>query len=130
MDIEFATNRLAGAARSLEAASQLFGRLMGRKYIQRIAILRSVDNFDQLYGLRPLRLCSLIDRMYLPRRRILRVVENFGKISGIRVLRPGRLRGTWFGQYAMDIAGNSRLIIERIEEERVRILGVEDHPGN
>ena len=129
MDIEFATTKLANAAHSLEAASRLLGRPTGRIYIQRVGILRSVDNFDELYALRPLRLHPLIERMYLPRRGILRVVENLGDRSGIRVLRPRSFRDIEFGQYAMHVSGGTRLIIQRIDEERVRVLGIEDHDG-
>ncbi len=59
MDIEFATTRLAVASRSLSEASRLFGIPIGRKYIQRLAVLRATDNFAQLYGHRSLRLHPL-----------------------------------------------------------------------
>ncbi len=59
MDIEFATTRLAAASRSLSEASRLFGVPIGRKYIQRLAVLRAMDNFSQLYGHRALRLHPL-----------------------------------------------------------------------
>ena len=61
MDIELATTKLADAAHSLESASRLFGRPIGRKYIQRLGILRSVANIDELYALRPLRLYPLMN---------------------------------------------------------------------
>jgi hypothetical protein len=129
MDIVFATIKLANAAVSLETASRLLGRHIGRKYIHHIGILRSVDNFDELYALRPLRLHPLIERMYLPRRGIFRVVENLRDRSGIRVLRPRSLRDIEPGQYAMHVSGGTRLIIQRIDEERVRVLGIEDDNG-
>ena len=56
MDIEFATSRLGGASLSLSEATRLFGVPIGRKYIQRMAVLRAVDTFAQLYGYRALRL--------------------------------------------------------------------------
>ena len=98
MNIEFATNRLSRAGISLELSTRLFGAPTGRKYIQRMAVIRAVDDFNQLYGLRALRLHSL--------------------------------RGDRSGQYAMTLTGNYRLIIQRISEDTVRILGVEDYHGN
>ena len=59
MDISFATTRLARASRSLSEASKLFGVPIGRKYIQRLAVLRATDRFAQLYGHRALRLHPL-----------------------------------------------------------------------
>ena len=59
MDISFATTRLARASRSLSEASRLFGVPIGRKYIQRLAVLRATDRFAQLYGHRALRLHPL-----------------------------------------------------------------------
>ena len=59
MDIEFGTTRLAAASRSLSEASRLFGVPIGRKYIQRLAVLRATDKFTQLYGHRALRLHAL-----------------------------------------------------------------------
>ena len=98
MNIEFATNRLSGAGLSLTLATRLFGTPIGRKYIQRLAVIRAIDDFNQLYGLRALRLHSL--------------------------------RGDRAGQYAMTLTGNYRLIIERIGDDTVRIMGVEDYHGN
>ena len=59
MDIEFATNRLATASLSFAEATQFFGVPIGRTYIQRLAVIRAVDEFSQLYGHRALRLHSL-----------------------------------------------------------------------
>ena len=59
MHIEFATNRLADAGISLTEASRLFGVPIGRKYIQRLAVLRATDKFTQLYGHQALRLHPL-----------------------------------------------------------------------
>ncbi len=98
MYIDFATNRLADAAVSLEEASRSFGVPIGRKYIQRLAILRATDKFNQLFGHRALRLHPL--------------------------------KGNRAGQYAMTLTGNYRLIIERVQEDRVRILDVEDYHGD
>lgn len=54
MEIEFATDRLAAASLRLSEASRVFGVPIGRKYIQRLAIIRAVDKFEQLYGHRAL----------------------------------------------------------------------------
>jgi len=96
--IEFATNRLADAGVSLAEASRLFGVPIGRKYIQRLAVLKATDKFTQLFGHRALRLHPL--------------------------------KGNRAGQYAMTLTGNYRLIMERVEEDRVRILDVEDYHGD
>jgi toxin HigB-1 len=96
--IEFATNRLADAGVSLAEASRLFGVPIGRKYIQRLAVLKATDKFTQLYGHRALRLHPL--------------------------------KGNRAGQYAMTLTGNYRLTIEKIQEDRVRILDVEDYHGD
>ena len=98
MQIEFSTNRLAAASVSLSEASQLFGVPIGRKYIQRLAVLRAVDKFTQLYG--------------------------------HRVLRVHTLKGNRTGQYSMTLTGNYRLIIEKVQEDKVRIIDVEDYHGN
>jgi proteic killer suppression protein len=96
--IEFSSSRLAEASLSLSEASQLFGIPIGRKYIQRLAVLRATDKFAQIYGHRALRLHPL--------------------------------KGNRVGQYAVTLTGNYRLIIERVEEDRVRIMDVEDYHGN
>jgi len=98
VDIEFATNRLSTASLSLSEATRLFGVPIGRKYIQRLAIIRAADKFNQL--------------------------------SGHRALRLHPLRGDRVGQYAMTLTGNFRLIIDRVSEDRVRVLGVEDYHGD
>ena len=59
MEIEFATNRLAAAGVSLSEATRLFGVPIGRKYIQRLAVMRAADKFTELYGHRALRLHPL-----------------------------------------------------------------------
>ncbi len=98
MEIEFATNRLAAASLSLSEATGLFGVPIGRKYIQRLAVLRATDKFTQLYG--------------------------------HMALRVHPLKGNRAGQYAMTLTGNYRLIVERMSEDKVRILGVEDYHGD
>ena len=98
MHIEFATNRLADASVSLAEASRFFGVPIGRKYIQRLAVLRATDKFTQLYGHRALRLHPL--------------------------------KGNRAGQYAMTLTGNYRLIIEKVQEDIMRIMDVEDYHGD
>jgi len=96
--IEFATNRLVDASASLAEASRLFGVPIGRKYIQRLAVLKATDKFMELYGHRALRLHPL--------------------------------KGKRTRQYAMTLTGNYRLIIEKVQEDRVRIMEVEDYHGD
>lgn len=59
MNIEFSTSNLSGASVRFSEACRLFGIPIGRKYIQRLAVLRATDKFGQLYGLRGLRLHPL-----------------------------------------------------------------------
>jgi plasmid maintenance system killer protein len=98
VEIEFSSNRLENASLSLSEASRLFGAPVGRKYIQRLAVIRATDNFSQLYGLRALRLHPL--------------------------------KGDRAGQHAIIVTGNYRLVVEKIKEDKVRIIGVEDYHGN
>ena len=98
MKIEFSSHRLADASVSLSEASRLFGVPIGRKYLQRLAVLRATDKFTQLYGHQALRLHPL--------------------------------KGNKTGQYAITLTGNCRLIMEQVEEERVRIMDVEDYHGD
>ena len=98
MDIEFATNHLAVASLSLSEATRLFGLPIGRKFIQRLAILRATEKFSQLHGHRALRLHPL--------------------------------KGHRTGQHAMTLTGNYRLIVERISEDKARVVEVEDYHGD
>lgn len=98
MELEFASNHLLAASVNFSDASRLFGIPIGRKYIQRLAILRAADKFSQLYGHKALRLHPL--------------------------------KGNRAGQYAITLTGNYRLIIEKVDEEKVRIMNVEDYHGN
>ncbi len=98
MDIDFSTHRLASAALSSLEAYRTFGTPVGRKYIQRIAVLRASDKFSDLFEHRALRLHPL--------------------------------KGDRAGQYSISLTGNYRLIVERIAEDRVRVVDVEDYHGN
>jgi proteic killer suppression protein len=59
VDIEFSSHHLTKASLSFSEAGQLFGIPVGRKYIQRLAVLRATDKFTQLYGHKALRLHPL-----------------------------------------------------------------------
>jgi toxin HigB-1 len=96
--IEFKSNRLIVASVNLSEASRLFGIPIGRKYIQRLAILRAMDKFSQLYGLQALRLHPL--------------------------------KGDRAGQYSIALTGNYRLIVEKLNEDKVLVVDVEDYHGN
>jgi len=98
VDIEFSHSRLAAAGYSYQEAVKLFGVSTGRKYIQRLSVLRATDKFSQLFGHQALRLHPL--------------------------------KGDRAGQYSITLNGNYRLIIEKVEEDRVRIIEVEDYHGN
>ena len=97
--VEFATKRLGAAGRSLSEATRLFGMPIGRRYIQRLGIIRATDHFRELYGHRALPLHPLT-------------------------------RGDRSGQYGMTLTANFRLILERISEDKVRVLDVEDYHGD
>ena len=98
MIVEFTSHHLADASISFAEASRVFGLPIGRKYIQRLAILRATDKFTQLYGHRALRLHPL--------------------------------KGNRAGQFAITLSGNYRLVLEKIEEDKVRIVDVEDYHGD
>jgi plasmid maintenance system killer protein len=59
VEIEYSTGRLATASTNIAEAVYLLGVPVGRKYIQRIAVLRATDKFSQLYGHRALHLHPL-----------------------------------------------------------------------
>ncbi len=79
-------------------ASRLFGAVIGRKYIQRLAVLRATEKFTELFGHLTVRLHPL--------------------------------KGNLAGQFSITLTGNYRLIIEKIGEDKVRIMGVEDYHGD
>jgi toxin HigB-1 len=96
--IAFASNHLSGASVSFSEVIRLFGVPIGRKYIQRLVVLRATDKFGQLYGLRALRL--------------------------------HHLKGKRAGRYSIILNENYRFIIEKVQEDTVRIIDVEDYHGN
>jgi proteic killer suppression protein len=98
VEVEFSSSHLADASVGLSEASRLFGVPIGRKYIQRVAVLRATGKFTHLYGHKALRLHPL--------------------------------KGSRAGRYSITLTGNFRLIIEKVEEDRVRIMDVEDYHGD
>jgi len=98
VELEFSSSHLADASTSLSEASRLFGVPIGRKYIQRVAVLRATEKFTELYGHKTLRLHTL--------------------------------KGNRAGQCSIVLTGNYRLIVEKVEEDRVRIINVEDYHGD
>ena len=59
MEVEYSTGRVATASLSITEAIRQFGTTIGRKYIQRIMVMRAADKFSQLYGHQALRLHPL-----------------------------------------------------------------------
>jgi proteic killer suppression protein len=98
MDLEFSSNRLSNASISFLEAGRLFGVPIGRKYIQRLTVLRATEKFTQLFG--------------------------------YQALKMHPLKGNRQGQYAITLTGNYRLIIEKVQEDEVRIVDVEDYHGD
>jgi len=96
--LEFSTNRLTESSISLAKASCLFGVPIGRKYIQRVLLLRAVEKFNSLFGMQALRLHPL--------------------------------KGNRAGQYSIILTGNYRLFIEKVTDDTIRIVAVEDYHGD
>jgi toxin HigB-1 len=71
-----------------------------------------------------------ISRKYIQRLAILRATDNFIQLFGLQALRLHPLKGNRAGQYSMALTGNYRLIIEKIKEDQVRIVDVEDYHGD
>ena len=59
MEVEFANRRLQQCYETFARASRDWGDAIARKYIQRVNIIQSVEQFDDLYKLRALRLHRL-----------------------------------------------------------------------
>jgi proteic killer suppression protein len=59
VELEFSSKHLDQASLDFSVSSRIFGVQIGRKYIQRLAILRAVGKFSQLYGIQSLRLHPL-----------------------------------------------------------------------
>ena len=71
-----------------------------------------------------------IGRKHIQRLGVLRAVRTFAELVGLRALRLHQLTGNRAGQYPINLTGKYRLIIERISEDSIHIVGVEDHHGN
>jgi proteic killer suppression protein len=71
-----------------------------------------------------------IGRRYIQRLAILRAIDAFGELSGLRALRLHQLTGNRTGQYAITLTANYRLIIERLSDESISVVSVEDYHGN
>jgi len=71
-----------------------------------------------------------IVRKYIQRLGVLRAVGTFAELAGFRASHLLRFTGNRTGQYAINLTGNFRLIIERISEDSIDIVGVEDYHGN
>jgi toxin HigB-1 len=61
---------------------------------------------------------------------VLRAADKFSQLYGLQALRLHPLKGNRSGQYAITLTGNYRLIIEKIKEDAVRIMSVEDYHGD
>lgn len=71
-----------------------------------------------------------IGRKYIQRCMVLRATDNFSRLFGMQTLRLHPLKGNRSGQYAMTLTANYRLIVEKVKEDRVRIVDVEDYHGD
>ena len=69
-------------------------------------------------------------RKYIQRIGQIRASPRFHNLYDLRSLRFHPLAGSGKGQYAMNITGNFRLVLEQVTEEEVRITNVEDYHGN
>ncbi len=59
MRIRFKSNRLENAYRNLSVAERMWGRIVARKYVQRIGIIFASSGIDELRSIRSLRFHSL-----------------------------------------------------------------------
>ena len=84
---------------------------------------RSLSEATRLFGVP-------ISRRHLKRLGIIRATDHFRELYGHRALRLHPLRGDRSGQYGMTLSANFRLILERISEDKVRVLDVEDYHGD
>jgi plasmid maintenance system killer protein len=71
-----------------------------------------------------------IGRKFILRLDDLRAEDEFSQLYGHRALRLHPLKGNRAGQYSITLTGNYRLIIEKIKEDKVRIVEVEDYHGD
>ena len=71
-----------------------------------------------------------IVRKYIHRVLVLRAADNFSQLFGIQSLQLHPLKGNRTGQYAITLSGNYRLILEKVGENKILVLDVEDYHGN
>ena len=71
-----------------------------------------------------------IGQKYVQRIAVLRATDKFTQLFGLQALRLHPLKGNRAGQYSLSLTGNYRLIIEKVKEDKVLILDVEDYHGN
>jgi len=71
-----------------------------------------------------------VGRKYIQRLNILRAVEKISQLFGFQALRLHPLKGNRAGQYSIILTGNYRMIVEKIKEDKVRIVDVEDYHGD
>jgi plasmid maintenance system killer protein len=71
-----------------------------------------------------------VGRKYIHRLVVLRAVDKFTQLFGMQALRLHPLKGNRAGQYSITLTGNYRLIIEKVAEDIVFIVNVEDYHGD
>jgi toxin HigB-1 len=71
-----------------------------------------------------------VGQKYIQRLSVLRATDKFNELYGHRSLRLHPLKGNRTRQYAITLTGNYRLVLEKLEEDRVRIIEVEDYHGD
>jgi proteic killer suppression protein len=83
----------------------------------------SLSEASRLFGVQ-------IGRKYIQRSVILRATDKFTHLYGLQALRLHPLKGKRAGQYSIVLTGNYRLVIEKVTEDKVLIVDVEDYHGN
>jgi plasmid maintenance system killer protein len=77
------------------------------------------------------RLCGVpIGRKYIQHLGLLRATEKFSQLYGFQALKLHPLKCNRNGQFAIYLTGNHRLVIEKIQEDKVLIVDVEDYHGD
>lgn len=71
-----------------------------------------------------------IGRKYIHRIAVIRATDKFSQLFGLQALRLHPLKGNRSGQYSITLTGNYRLVIEKVQEDRIRIVDVEDYHGD
>jgi plasmid maintenance system killer protein len=71
-----------------------------------------------------------IGRRYIARIQALYAAAKFSDLFTVKSLGLHALKGERQGQYAMNLAGRSRLVIVRLAEDKVRLEEVTKHYGD